>query len=107
MNDLRPLNAADRVSAERKRETASLQRRCLFLWVRYYAAKVVAKRVAVPSFIRYEECCQRFFAQILDEFLAESVHSDGERFRQYIHRLNAVEFVDSAKEHSVGGKGGG
>ena len=26
--------------------------------------------------------------------MGETVHGDGQRFRQFIHRLNAVEFVD-------------
>ena len=105
MNELRPLNSFDRMGEERKREMLAMQRQCLFLWLRYYCIKVVQKRVAIPSFIRYEEFYQRFFASIMIEYMKETVHGDGERFRQFIHQLNAVEFVDP--NLNGGGKGDG
>eukprot|EP01084_Bolivina_argentea_P137330 241852_1 len=93
LNELRPLNSFDRVSDERRTEMMSLQKKCVFLWIRYWCKKIIERRTSIPSFIKFETYFQTYFINIMNQYIRCTINAQDDIFEQFTNRLNQIEFI--------------
>ena len=98
LNNTRPLNSFESISSKRAEGIYNLQRKCVFLWIRYWCLECVKRaketRIIELPFTRNEPFYQLYFAQIMEIFIDTKDFDDESLFRNYETMIEQVEFEE-------------